>query len=364
MRSITPELTKELSKHFKDSTKVASTSPYKVKTFRELVEHTAKLSFTNKDYLLFYRGQAEDYLNKAGASTYYPSIYRGDPLLARELIYRFDILEGSSKALVELFETRQVEGYKELKRRRAIQWSILQHYEVCSTPYLDFTQSLRVACSFATLDNKRDTACISVFGLPYMTNRISNNSEHDIINVRLLSICPPTALRPYFQEGYLVGTDDITSNYDSKTELDFNNRLIAKFEIPNHPSFWGREFHKIPRQSLYPSDDPIWTLCQEIRELAAKSLQTGNMGLFLQSWAELEEMLATRARQHTNRFSSVRDSIRVLYNQGIIPEDLLAPLDRLRTFRNYLVHTPWKLDTGALADNIILLEEVKARLAV
>ncbi|HLA52646.1 MAG TPA: FRG domain-containing protein, partial [Flavitalea sp.] len=176
MRSITPELTKELSKHFKDSTKVASTSPYKVKTFRELVEHTAKLSFTNKDYLLFYRGQAEDYLNKAGASTYYPSIYRGDPLLARELIYRFDILEGSSKALVELFETRQVEGYKELKRRRAIQWSILQHYEVCSTPYLDFTQSLRVACSFATLDNKRDTACISVFGLPYMTNRISNNS--------------------------------------------------------------------------------------------------------------------------------------------------------------------------------------------
>jgi len=60
---------------------------------------------------------------------------------------------------------------------------------------------LRVACSFATMDNENEFAYIFVFGLPYFTNRITINSEHDIINIRLLSICPPTALRPYFQEG-------------------------------------------------------------------------------------------------------------------------------------------------------------------
>ena len=69
-----------------------------------------------------------------------------------------------------------------------MQWSILQHYEVCGTPLIDFTHSFRVACSFAQLENESDRAYIYVFGLPYITNRISINSEHDLINIRLLSI--------------------------------------------------------------------------------------------------------------------------------------------------------------------------------
>ncbi|WP_165041246.1 hypothetical protein [Dysgonomonas sp. ZJ709] len=135
------------------------------------------------------------------------------------------------------------------------------------TPLLDFTHSLRVACSFAMIDNNTDKAYISAFGLPYLTNRISVNSEHDTINVRLLSICPPTALRPYFQEGYLIGTDGISNSYDTKGELDFNNRLVAKFEIPNNPSFWGDGFHQIPRNSLYPQNDPIEDICKQIKNI-------------------------------------------------------------------------------------------------
>lgn len=77
MRPITPELTDELLKHFKAPTKVGSVEPFPVSTFRELVEHTAKLAFKNKDHLIFYRGQATVYKNKAGKSTFYPSIYRG-----------------------------------------------------------------------------------------------------------------------------------------------------------------------------------------------------------------------------------------------------------------------------------------------
>jgi len=77
MRHIQPDLTEELLEHFKDLNKVGSSEPFLVHTFRELVEHTAKLSFRNKDYLLFYRGQNTDYRNKAGNSTFYPSIYRG-----------------------------------------------------------------------------------------------------------------------------------------------------------------------------------------------------------------------------------------------------------------------------------------------
>jgi hypothetical protein len=358
MRNIVPELTPELSDHFGDPRRIASATPFKVKTFRKLVEHTAKLSFTNKDHLLFYRGQAKDYKNKAGNSTFYPSIYRGDNLLNREVINRFDILEGASKALVNLFEQHTIEGYKELKRRKSIQWSILQHYEVCQTPLLDFTQSLRVACSFATMDNKTESAHIFVFGLPYLTNRISINSEHDIINIRLLSICPPTALRPYFQEGYLVGTDDITTNYDTKTELDFKNRLIAKFEIPNNGDFWGNGFHRIPKPSLYPDNDPIFDLVQNIKELAERELQSGDIGEFLKAWAELEEKIVSGARSITQRNLSIREGIGILFKNEKIAVELLPMLEHLRKFRNTLVHTPKEIRPNDIRDNLYNLREL------
>ena len=115
-----------------------------------------------------------------------------------------------------------------VKRKKNIQWSILQHYRVCFTPFFDFTQSIRSACSFAQINEDNNEGYIFVFGLPYVTNRISINSEHDIVNVRLLSIFPPDELRPYFQDGYLAGTEDLTTEYESKTELDFKKLTNCK----------------------------------------------------------------------------------------------------------------------------------------
>lgn len=266
MRRITPALTAELFDFYGNprEKRVGESEAFKVVTFRELVEHVARLSFLNKDYLLFYRGQMQDYRNKAGVSSFYPTMYRGDHLSKKELTARFTVLKEKSKILAKKFEELRIEGYKEVKKREYIQWSILQHYEVCPTPFIDFTHSLRVACSFSFYKNTSDKGYVFIFGLPYLTNRISINSEHDLVNVRLLSICPPTALRPYFQEGYLVGTDGITDNYDAKSELDFNNRLIAKFEIPNNESFWGKDFHGIPTELLYPDEDPVFDLCKSI----------------------------------------------------------------------------------------------------
>lgn len=362
MRRILPELTDELLVHFGDTSRVSSAEPFPVKTFRELVEHTAKLAFKNKDHLIFYRGQSTDFKNKASNSSFYPSIYRGDYLPIRELTNRFDILEGASKALIELFEKNKIEGYKELKRRKAVQWSLLQHYEVCHTPYLDFTHSLRVACSFATLDNNEKYAYVFVFGLPYLTNRITINSEHDLINIRLLSICPPTALRPYFQEGYLAGTDDITINYDSKTELDFNNRLIAKFKIPNNESFWGRGFDQIPKSSLYPDKDPIYELCQEIKIIANKELKTGEFGEFLKTWGELEEILILKTRKQTERYLSSREAIRYLFERGVIDKIQSYQIERIRTFRNSLIYTSKKATIEQIQEYLNILKDITMRL--
>lgn len=358
MRAIVPDFTSELASHFGEPRQIASAAPFRVNTFRELVEHTAKLSFENKDYLLFYRGQAIDYINRAGSSTFYPSIYRGEQLQAREVNHKFDNLEGASNRLVEIFEEHRIEGHKELKRRKAIQWSILQHYEVCPTPLLDFTHSLRVACSFAALENDSATAYIFVFALPYLTNRISINSEHDIINIRLLSICPPIALRPYFQEGYLVGTDGITTNYESKTELDFKNRLVAKFEIPNDKRFWGADFDKIPKSSLYPTKDPMLDLVKEIKDFTARELQPGQIGDFLKAWTELEEKITTAAQLLTQRHLSTREAISTLFRANRIQEELLPTLDYLRRFRNTLVHKPKDVTQSETAKNLMEIKRV------
>ena len=123
MRSIIPTIPKEYRDSIGDPTKISSSTPLEISSFRELVEVTAKFAFYNKDHLLFFRGQSKDYLNRAGNSTFYPTIYRGDYLPQREIRNRFDILEGCSKALSSLFEDKRIIGYKDVKRRKLIQWS-------------------------------------------------------------------------------------------------------------------------------------------------------------------------------------------------------------------------------------------------
>lgn len=78
MRAIKGNLSEEIIRaHVGDN--VLKEDAYPVSRFRDLVEHIAKLSYINIDHLLFFRGQFMDYRNKAEASTFYPSIYRGEP---------------------------------------------------------------------------------------------------------------------------------------------------------------------------------------------------------------------------------------------------------------------------------------------
>jgi hypothetical protein len=79
MREITPSFFPDLEKHVEGQV-LRKTTPFPVQTYHELVRKVAQLSFLNKDYLLFFRGQDQDYQNKAGSSTFYPTIYRKEIL--------------------------------------------------------------------------------------------------------------------------------------------------------------------------------------------------------------------------------------------------------------------------------------------
>jgi len=170
-------------------------------------------------------------------------------------------------------------------------------------------------------------------------------------------------LRPYYQEGYLVGTDESTTDFHSKDEFDFNARLIAKFRFSNGKSFWGSGFDQIPRIALYPKDDKIQALCDDIGEEIGTELDPGRLGLLLQAWVGLEAHLINIARSRSEKVYSAHEALRILQNAELISSDVLGRLDRVRRLRNTAVHTPEKVQAGELAlarqEIVELAEQIK-----
>jgi hypothetical protein len=242
---------------------VRISKPPEVHSYPDLVNRIAVVAYHNPEHVLFFRGQTKTYLKRLSGGrqgdSIYPTIYRspGESLSQAELVSRFDRLDQNAKVLCQEFKSADLLGHDKITKFQELTWAILQHHEVCPTPLLDVTSSLRVAASFA-LDNSKE-GYLYAFGFPHPNGSITYSSDHKLLNVRLLSICPPQARRPYFQEGFLVGTFQ-SRRLQKHSSLDVGVRLIAKFKLLDSP-FWSRKFPAIPRTALYPTDDKIWHLC-------------------------------------------------------------------------------------------------------
>jgi hypothetical protein len=175
--------------------------------------------------------------------------------------------------LLRRYKDARLHGIERLERYQILRWAILQHYEVCATPLLDVTQSLRIAASFASLDTDEE-AFIFVVGIPNISGAITASAEAGIQVIRLSSVCPPSALRPHLQEGYLLGEYPEMLGYDQKEfykhyEIDFGRRLVTKFRF-NPKKFWkqSRSFPVVERPALYLSQatDRLYQLCVEVKQ--------------------------------------------------------------------------------------------------
>src|SRR6266568_7609328 len=132
MHAIDPRLTPELKRHIRRD-RVWRASPFPVRQYRELVEHVARLAYLNARHLLFFRGQDKDYQSKAGGTTLYPAIYRGDNVPREEIRLNFRRLTRAERILTSRFTADRIQGHRDVRRKRYIQWSILQHYNVVPT---------------------------------------------------------------------------------------------------------------------------------------------------------------------------------------------------------------------------------------
>lgn len=248
-----------------------------VSSFAELVEKVAELQFRNRDYLLLYRGQNHDFRNQHGRTTLKPTIFRprkgiGLNPSGRRLQDRFSTLAEAEVELVAKYEAHSFPGLKFLKRQRILRWSILQHYEVCRTPLLDVTHSLRIAASFAS-DSDGIHGYIVVVGVPNLSGVVTASAEAGLQIVRLAGVCPPQALRPHFQEGYLLGEYPELGEYSQKElyshyEVDFGRRLVAKFKFKKS-EFWKNSvnFPMVDREALYPDHrDELLMVCNQVKQ--------------------------------------------------------------------------------------------------
>lgn len=336
-------------------TSIVRGNPVEVSTFYDLIMEIAELSYKNPDVMLFYRGQNNNY-TKNNIATLYPTIYRADN--KRDIDFDFKVLNEATVKLIDALKKDariDSEELKEIRKIKLLQYSILQHYEVCKTPLLDLTQSIKVACSFAILKNKNNIGYIYVLGLPYINGRISVDSEEYITNVRLLSISSSAAKRPFFQEGYLVQTEfasDLKNNIN-KDELDFNRRLLAIYKFKNDQQFWGEE-SPICENALYPNDDVMKEICNKIKSTKYylsdkfnKSSNTKLLGDFLTLWSNVEN--------YYNYISKITNNNLMLDKSYVHDESYLKTL---RAFRNKVVHKPELIKDDELLKNINMLKSL------
>ncbi len=249
---------------------------HRVDSYWELATKIAELQFMNQDLVLMFRGQNGDYHNTRDNTTLKASLFRSEkgekrPPAAGLLRRRFDLLRRAEQQLVSLYEAAGFVGRERLQRYRILRWAILQHYEVCPTPLLDVTHSLRIAATFATMGATGDSY-LYVLGVPNLAGAITASAEAGLQIIRLSSVCPPSALRPHFQEGYLLGEYPELLSYDDKQhlghfEVDFGRRLVAKFVFDPAKLWSDSDFPPVSSVAIYPtpSEDPLLRMANQIK---------------------------------------------------------------------------------------------------
>lgn len=355
MKSILANLPQIFADNHIDKYNLDESEGVEITTYSQLREIVAELSCLHPESVLFFRGQAEDFKrnitkqkNKKSTScqvsTFFPSIYRGVQD-GKMLEQRWKDLNSATQLLQDKLKRlpqAQKKEFNFLLNRKLVQWSVLQHYEVTPTPLLDVTQSLRVACSFAFLEKHSEWVYIYAFALPYPTGRLSRNSEHYITTIRLLSVIPSCVRRPHFQEGFLVGEDEIEPTNRVYDSFDFRRRLVGKFKIHKNQDFWslndGLVDRPLSEQELYPDGDNILcSISNEIKDILHNNvvpIKDISLESFLDIWNKIDLWLHAIHYEyaHGTRYN-IATAQRLLNNYHLSKD-----LTRLRQLRNHLVH--------------------------
>jgi hypothetical protein len=243
-----------------------------VRSYRELLEKIAQLSYYNSRYRLLFRGQDKDYRTNTEnlKSNLFPSIFRTktgkfDKARKHEITKKFKLLR---KAEALLGKTLAIE---ELNNNQLVSYAILQHYEICNTPFLDVTSSLHTALSFAI--GEGDTGYLYVLAFPQLTGPVSVSIASATVIIDLAQIMAPEVLRPHFQNAMLAGDFPVITSVrhshgkNAMLGNNFSARLLTKFKLVNCRQWREEGFIPTAKSILFPDDiDICYRLLKEMKE--------------------------------------------------------------------------------------------------
>lgn len=239
---------------------ISADEGHPVSSYRDLLKKVAALSYHNSRFQILFRGQTQDYKRKERIqSSLYPSIFRHPDRNRGELPDAIEISYKTLNHAEELLKERMQN--QDIYRNQIVRWAALQHYEVCATPLLDLTGSLQTALTFATVN--RDDGWLYVFGFPHLNGAVSVSVDSGTQLVNLTQVCPPEALRPHFQQGFLASDYPLPTNYSTHSASgmapnNFSCRLLTKFRLENCESWKAEGFSPLPPTVLFPNDVDEW----------------------------------------------------------------------------------------------------------
>lgn len=221
--------------------------------FGRLQDMIAFMGYHNPGMEIFVRGQKNDYTNTDKESILLATLYREENNFKTNLE---ELLEYDKKLLELLKNENNMPGMQSLITHEEARHALLQHYQVCKTPFLDITRNTRVAATFATHNlSKDDSPHIFVFGLPYLHGNITHNFSENINIINLRNTLGHYSKRPHEQEGYLMGSLYDWKNLESIPYHDGRMRLLTKIKLDikagEESKFWGY-YNSINMKLLIP----------------------------------------------------------------------------------------------------------------
>lgn len=230
-------------KSFRESSQQVRSGPFwEVGSWDELRAAVSFLTLMNKRDVLYFRGQAAHY------DRCLPVLFRDEWCLeGRRLSLRpdnrFQYYTRLHELRVEVLRVAKRVGTPRtyiLEYVPAATASVLQHYELWPTHFIDLTRSLPTAVAFAEGKGDREQAYVYVFAMPDLRGSITSDIDQHITLSRLEAICPPDAKRPHHQDAYLVSRfpepagaarpgEAAWDDWQAKTDL--MRRVVAKFSL-------------------------------------------------------------------------------------------------------------------------------------
>jgi len=235
--------TLSLKDYRRSSKQISEQDFWDVNNWDELREAVSFLCLMNKRHVLYFRGQRRHYDECLPAlfrcKWYIGATNQKIVLTPENRPHYYKCMQAELRRFVnEVVQEIGTPRTYIIKSLPAATASILQHYELWPTPFIDLTRSLPISVSFATADKTAKEAYLYVFALPDLRGSITTDLDQHLTLSRLEAVCLPTAKRPHHQDAYLVArAPEPQDIYDAdlwedwKSKSDIMRRLVAKFRL-------------------------------------------------------------------------------------------------------------------------------------